>query len=83
MNNTITIGIEYRPCFVDGEKALFHRWAEHSEIYAPSLLKGGHNGGVEKYVTAIVEYADGSIKEVMPNKIRFCTGKMNEYAFEE
>lgn len=28
LDSTITIGFRYRPCFVDGKKALFHRWAE-------------------------------------------------------
>ena len=28
LEKTITIGAELRPCYVDGKKALFHRWAE-------------------------------------------------------
>ena len=31
-NNTITItGAEYRPCYVDGKKGLFHRWVDKEQ----------------------------------------------------
>lgn len=82
LNGTITIETgEYRPCLADGKKALFHRWEDKSKIVEPSVMVGGHNGGVLKYTVAIVEYENGSVAEVFPNYIKFVDGKINEYAF--
>lgn len=44
-----------RPCEVDGYKAYFHRWAE---------------GGILKFC-AVIEYLDGTISLVPPERIRF------------
>lgn len=74
---------EYRPCFVEGKKALFHRWTEKKEIAAPSLMRGGHSGGQLQQAFGIVEYEDGSVAEVYPHKIKFVPGKMNQYSFPE
>ena len=49
-----------RPCAVNGKKALFHTMEQCSRIVPPSLLAGGHNGGVVGEVLAIVEYEDGT-----------------------
>lgn len=81
--DTITItSAEYRPCFAEGKKALFHKWIEESEIVAPSVMVGGHNGGVIKAAFAIVEYEDGTIAKVEPHKIKFADGKFYDYEFE-
>lgn len=46
LDGTITFATsEYRPCLVKGQHALFHRWEDNSEIYAPSVMIGGHGGG--------------------------------------
>ena len=90
---------EYRPCYVicevkysrnkktfeRREKALFHRWAEISNVIPPSLLQGGHNGGEIKRVLAIVEFEDGKIETVDPSDIQFCdtAGIMNGIAWGE
>lgn len=74
-----------RPCFVrtaDGDKAaLFHCWSQESEVYAPSLLRGGHNGGVVAGVVGIVEYEDGKVCKAYPEHIRFCDHIFKDYAF--
>lgn len=83
-NNTITItGAEYRPCYVDGKKALFHRWVDCRKIVEPSVLKGGHGGGVIARTFGIVEYADGTVAEVAPSTIRFDDDKLSDYAFSQ
>lgn len=74
---------EYRPCYADGKKALFHRWTEEAEILQPSIMKGGPVGGQLKTTFAIVEYEDGTIAEVEPQKIRFIDNKLKEYDFTE
>lgn len=47
-----------RPCEVDGRPALFHRWIEEvtKDDYA---------------LTALVEYSDGTIAKVDPERIQF------------
>ncbi|MGN0180389.1 MAG: hypothetical protein ACI4DY_13280 [Monoglobaceae bacterium] len=79
----VTLGIEYRPCYVKGKKALFHRWADKAEVAPPSVLQGGHNSGQLWRVVGIIEYEDGTVHEAYPDEIRFVPGLMVEYCFEE
>lgn len=74
---------EYRPCYVDGEKAVFHKWVEYSDIIPPSPMVGGHVGGARKYTLAIVEFESGRIAEVPPTTIKFADNKIKEFAFAE
>lgn len=57
---------DLRKCVVDGANALFHRWTEYSVIAPPSFMVGGHGGGVESRIYAVVELEDGSVKLVDP-----------------
>lgn len=67
LNGTITVSKrEYRPCFVEGKKALFHMWAEK-----------WHR------VMAIVEYEDGTVETVLPENVRFVSGKHKDYCWVE
>ena len=70
----LPIWIQQRSCYVNGKKAMFHTWVGVSEIVAPSVLKGGHSGGVISDVLGLVEYEDGTVAKVNPNKIRFADG---------
>lgn len=87
----VTQTAEKRPCVVSvvtrdknrkiathTRNALFHRWADKAEIVPPSVLKGGHGGGVVRGVLAIVEYEDGTIGEALPENIRFLDSKQSE-----
>ena len=47
-----------RPCEVDGRPALFHRWVEE-------VIKDDY------VLTALVEYRDGTIAKVEPERIQF------------
>ena len=47
-----------RPCLVDGRPALVHRWHEKPTLEGYTLQ-------------ALVEYRDGSVEFVSPEKIRF------------
>lgn len=49
------IGDGLRTCEVDGDKAFFHRW-----------VVGGIMG-----VRAIIEYIDGTVDLVQPERVRF------------
>lgn len=74
---------EMRPCFVGDKKALFHRWSEQAEIVPPSILKGGHGGGVVRGTLAVVEYEDGTVGLANLEKIRFFPAdNFREYDWE-
>lgn len=62
-------------------KALFHCWNHRSELYDASPMIGGHPGGHVSGTFAIVEYEDGTVHEVEPQKIRFVDNTVCEYAF--
>lgn len=99
---TITITTELRPCYVDGKKALFHKWIDKSDViikfnvhgcatktYKRTLelfkkdktLPPEVETGKIQNTYGIVEYEDGTIKEVKPQQIKFDDNKMQEYAF--
>ena len=74
---------EYRPCLVNGVKALFHMWSNYCYPVEDSLLRGGHRAGEIKGTVAIVEYEDGTVAEVDPKSIKFVDNKIKDYAFYE
>lgn len=65
------VRLELRPCYYKGRKALFHRWSDYSRVIEPSVLRGGHGGGVISGTCAIIETADGTVLEVYPTEIQF------------
>lgn len=75
---------EQRPCFVKnvGSKALFHRWAEVSQIVPPALTVGGHTGGVVKDVMALVELEGGDVCMVNASQIRFLDSERHFMHFD-
>ncbi len=83
ISSEVIIKNDLRPCYVDGKKALFHKWGEISYIVPPSPMVGGHAGGVVKRTLAIVEYHDGTVAEVEPTSIIFADMILDEYAFNE
>jgi hypothetical protein len=63
---------ELRPCIVEEDKkALFHCWSNTSKVVPPSMMIGGHIGGVIADTFGIVEFEDGTVKKVYPPHIRF------------
>lgn len=74
---------EYRPCIVDGKKALFHRWTDFANVVGESPLRGGHSAGQIHRVYGIVEFEDGTVKEVEPYTIKFTDSLFFEYAIPE
>lgn len=71
------IAHERRPCVIAGRdnsperKAFFHRWADQATPVDPSPFVGGNPGGQYWCVQGIVEYEDGSIDRVPPERITF------------
>lgn len=74
---------EYRPCYVEGKKALFHKWNDVAEVQAAGFAIGSSPGGQLKATFGLVEFEDGTVKEVLPHKIKFADKKINEYYFDE
>lgn len=68
-----------RPCIVKNKHALFHIWEQKSEIIPPSMMVGGHGGGVVSSVFGIIEYEDGTIHKCYPDEIRFIDGLHSDY----
>lgn len=64
---------EYRPCIVDGRRALFHRWADSARPARPYEQKNDDNSRHYQLwnVQAIVEFEDGTVCRRWPYEIRF------------
>lgn len=69
---------EYRPCIVNGKKAVFHRWHEFCNVVEAGIAIGSHPAGQIKYTLGTVEFEDGTIEEVAPHKIKFADFKVDE-----
>lgn len=67
----ITIRCETRPCYVNGRKAIWHKWVDASQIVPPAIALGGHSGGVVRDTLALVEYEDGEVAKVYAEKVKF------------
>lgn len=68
-----------RECIVNNnkyvnQKAIFHRWIDVSEIFQPSMMLGGHGGGVVRNTFALLELPDGLVIECYPTDIKFIDG---------
>ncbi|SHO50107.1 hypothetical protein [Anaerocolumna xylanovorans] len=63
--------------------ALFHKWIDKSEIISPSPMVGGHSGGELKFTMAIVEFEDGTVRCVLPERIQFTDNEFRKYCFEK
>ena len=73
-----------RPCSVAGQKAMFHCWSHESWPVGPSLLVGGHSGGIVAKTLGIVEFENGTINKVEPESIIFVDGgAFDEVSFGE
>lgn len=83
MASGFIIETELRPCMVGDRKALFHTWSHISQIVPPSVMVGGHSGGVVADTYALVEFEDGSVKRCEVGEVKFLESKINEYCFAE
>lgn len=78
LDGTLTIThSEYRPCIVKGKKGLFHRWSDIANYLRPA--KGRAYGQQVKHTMAIVEFDDGTLKEVSPYAIKFIDNYVDRY----
>lgn len=77
--------IEYRPCWVRGRKALFHRWANDARPQLPHGQEPGENARYYQFrsTKALVEFEDGTVEAVWPQYVKFADGgRFRDYAWE-
>lgn len=60
-----------RKCIFKKTVCTFHGFFQRSMIIEPSLMLGGHDGGVMAYPVAIIETEKGEVLEVGAMKIQF------------
>lgn len=75
---------EYRPCYVAGRKALFHRWANTARPVLPRGVEPDENARYfqQRTTHGIVEFEDGTVERVWPQDIQFADGgRFKEYAW--
>jgi len=66
LDATFMLMPERRPCFVNGQKALFHKW----------IVDGQNNETV-----GLIELEDGSVQKRCSHEIVFCDNEIEQYAF--
>lgn len=78
---SIQVATEYRPCFVKGKKAIFHRWTDYAQV-RDAYLQGTTPGQLAQ-TFAIVEFEDGTVSECYPNQVQFCDNLHAQYMWPE
>lgn len=74
VNGSIVVGAgEYRPCYVTGRRALFHRWADTRRPVTPRGMDETETDRRYQvwHVHAIVEFEDGTLARVWPSEVQF------------
>lgn len=82
---TIVKENEYRPCYVNGRRALFHRWTNSARPKLPNGQEPSENTRYFQFRTThgLVEYEDGTVGLVWPSTITFADhGRFKDYAWE-
>lgn len=79
--------IEYRPCYVNGRRALFHRWVNTANPVLPKGVEADDPKArffQHRHTAGLVEYEDGTVERVWPQEIRFADspGRFKGYEWE-
>ena len=64
------------------KKALFHGWVQNKIVVEPSPMIGGGPGVTVAYTLGIVEFSDGTVKQVFPERIKFADRLFDGYCWE-
>jgi hypothetical protein len=76
---------KYRPCWVQGKRALFHRWADTRRPVTPRGIDETETD--RRYqvwtVHAIVEFEDGKLARVYPSEVEFADPDFFEEMWRE
>ena len=82
---TIVKENEYRPCYVNGRRALFHCWTNSARPKLPNGQEPGENARYFQFRTThgLVEYEDGTVDLVWPSAIKFAgNGRFKDYTWD-
>ena len=63
-----------RPAYVGKAKVLFHCWGQETEVF---------KNGIAVYTVGIVEYSNGKIRAVRPERIQFVPGEFDTYSWDD
>lgn len=66
---------ENRKCIYRKSVCTFHGFFQRSMVIKPSIMVGGHSGGVIAYPVAIIENKKGKLMEVTATSIQFVSDK--------
>lgn len=64
-----------RKCIFKETVCTFHGFFQRSMVIEPSLMLGGHDGGVMAYPVAIIETEEGDVIEAQAVSIQFMENK--------
>lgn len=84
--NIMNIMNHTRPCWVNGRRAIFHRWTDSARPVKPRGVEDEET--TERYqlhtVHALVEYEDGTMSRVWPRTVQFADSErlFSEYDWE-
>lgn len=76
---------EYRPCYVNGRKALFHRWINSTPAQLPKGQEPNENSRYFQFrcTHGLVEFEDGTMDQVWPYAIKFADhGRFQDYTWD-
>lgn len=68
---------EYRPCYINGRRALFHRWINSAHPVLPKGMDASNEKArffQYRSTRALIEYEDGTLELAWPSDIRFADG---------
>lgn len=71
--NTTMYPNKPRPCWVEGRRAIFHRWTDSARPVKARGVEEDENAPRYQLhsVHALVEYEDGTMERVWPNAVQF------------
>lgn len=76
---------EYRPCYVNGRRAIFHRWVNSARAQLPKGQEPDENSRYFQFRSThgLVEFEDGTMDTVWPYAIKFADhGRFKDYAWQ-
>lgn len=89
LSSTVYVCQGLRPCFVDGERCLFHKWVTDYQPRGTHMITGDGEDNWEvaiyEVTMALVEHQDGSVTTESMELVRFADaeGRFSEFDFGE
>lgn len=76
LGEIVTPEDQLRPCWVNGRKALFHRWVNNAHPVLPRGAELNENNRYFQFrrTEALVEYEDGTVGRIYPDAVQFADG---------